>query len=69
MKGNANKYGYSATNYIKKGMCVKGMGAEYKIKTNTEQAGAELGQAQLKVGLDFNFFNFFVDLVSLDLDS
>ena len=34
-----------------------------------KQAGAELGQAQLKLGLDFNFFKFFVDLVSLDLDS
>ena len=29
-----------------------------------EQAGTELGQAQLKLGLDFNFF---VDLVSLNL--
>ena len=28
---------------------------EFKIEKNTKQAGAELGQAQLKLGLDFNF--------------
>ena len=28
------------------------------IRINEKQAGAELGQAQLKLGLDFNSINF-----------